>query len=122
MTTQRDLFDFGLAEPLAQPPAAERQAIEARHQPTVVEPLTVEDAPTFERAMSGKRAANQRDMILDLLRQGSVTNFELADICIRYSARIHELRKSGHNIETVTKIPGKDKNPALVVYRLKEGM
>ena len=110
--SQMDLFDHGLAEPLASPaPPANRT------EPVVVEPLYVEDVPTFHRAMSGERVANQREMILSLLRQGSVTNFELADICLRYSARIHELRKQGHNIETVME----NKKSGLVVYRLKEG-
>ena len=86
----------------------------------VDEPLYVEDVATFHRAMSGERVVNQRQKILALLRQGNVTNFELADICIRYSARIHELRKEGHEIETVARLPGEDKNSALVVYRLKE--
>jgi hypothetical protein len=74
-----------------------------------------------ERADERNRRATQRDKILSLLREGNVTNFELADVCIRYSARIHELRKAGHVIETVTKIPGKDKSSTLVLYRLKEG-
>jgi hypothetical protein len=74
-----------------------------------------------ERADERNRRATQRDKILSLLREGNVTNFELADVCIRYSARIHELRKAGHVIETVTKIPGKDKSSTVVLYRLKEG-
>lgn len=78
------------------------------------------DGIPLPEPVPAERTATQRDKILALLRQGSVTNFELADICIRYSARIHELRKEGHEIETVARLPGKDKNSALVVYRLKE--
>lgn len=111
--SQMDLFDHSVREPLAPHPP---ERTEAKAVVQVVEPLTVEDAATFERAMSGKRTSNHRDQILALLKQGSVTNFELADICIRYSARIHELRKQGHDIETRI-IDGKT---GLTTYRIKE--
>lgn len=42
----------------------------------------------------------QKQRILDLLKaQGSATNRELNSICYRYAARIHELRKEGHDIQ-----------------------
>jgi hypothetical protein len=85
--SQKDLFDYGLAEPLAVKPTPEPP-----------------------------RASTHRAKILDLLKQGSVTNFELAEICIRYSARIHELRQAGYEIETGLV----NRDTGLSVYRLKE--
>jgi hypothetical protein len=52
--------------------------------------------------MSEKRD-NQRDKILVWLQmrgQRGVLNTELNEICLRYGARIHELRAAGHNITT----------------------
>jgi Helix-turn-helix domain len=46
----------------------------------------------------------QRERILSLLRSrgaAGVSNSELNAICFRYGARIFELRKAGHQIETV---------------------
>jgi len=44
----------------------------------------------------------QTAKILRLLKaHGTVTNIELSRICFRYSARIHELRREGHNITSV---------------------
>ncbi|RAN77984.1 hypothetical protein B5P43_18305 [Bacillus sp. SRB_336] len=41
----------------------------------------------------------QTAKILKLLkRKGEVTNFELSRICLRYSARIKDLRDEGHQI------------------------
>ena len=48
---------------------------------------------------------SQRELLLDILRnrgRSGVTNFELNEICsLRYGARLFELRKLGHNIQTV---------------------
>jgi hypothetical protein len=42
---------------------------------------------------------SQAARILKLLKQhGELTNYDLNRICFRYSARIHELRREGHNI------------------------
>lgn len=105
MTVQRPLFDFGIAEPLAAPAPAPVQATEGER--TVVG--TVADEK--------KRTATHADRILALLREGTVTNGELATITPRYGARILDLRKAGHEIETVFE----NKKSGLVIYRLKEG-
>lgn len=45
---------------------------------------------------------SQAARILKLLKaNGEATNKELNRICFRYAARIHELRKEGHNILAV---------------------
>ena len=49
------------------------------------------------------KAPAQRDRILALLRQqgpAGVTNLELNSLCLRYGARIFELRRMGFQIET----------------------
>lgn len=62
------------------------------------------------------RITGQRKKILDRLTQGPVSNIELAAICFRYSARIHELRKLGYDIETYRE----DKSSGTCFYRLHE--
>jgi hypothetical protein len=42
------------------------------------------------------RLSAQHAAILDALREGPKTNLQLALICQRFSARLHELRKAGH--------------------------
>ena len=50
-------------------------------------------------ALRGRETKAQR--ILDRLKQGPANSLELLRVGgIRYSARIHELRKQGHRIET----------------------
>lgn len=55
---------------------------------------------TYLQGYFNPRMSGQREVILDRLRRGSATNQELAKIGLRYSARIHELRGQGHQIET----------------------
>lgn len=62
------------------------------------------------------RTSTHRDQILALLKQGSVTNGELAEITPRYGARLHEL-KDEYPWEKVVI----NHKSGLVVYRLKEG-
>lgn len=45
-----------------------------------------------------QRLRNQCERILDRLRQGMVSNHELAEIALKYSSRISELRKQGWTI------------------------
>ena len=43
----------------------------------------------------------QKEKILDLFqRRGKVTNIELSHICLRYGARLEELRRDGFVINT----------------------
>lgn len=50
----------------------------------------------------------QTGRILKLLQEkDSVTNVELNRIAFRYSARLHNLRKEGHDILTVQESKGK---------------
>ncbi len=60
------------------------------------------------------RISKQGRAILARLQAGEVTNVELARIAIRYSARIHELRKAGYRIELVKQ----DRESGVCVYRL----
>lgn len=49
--------------------------------------------PDHERA----RLSEQHHAILARLRQGPATNLELGQIAQRFTARLHELRKAGHD-------------------------
>lgn len=57
----------------------------------------------------------QKDRILARLRRGPVTNAELAEtVCLRYGARLYDLRQAGHQI-TAEHVRGTN---GLVRYRL----
>ena len=72
------------------------------------------DRPAILEADS-PRLNKQCLAILERLRRSPVTNTELNAIAFRYSARLFELRKAGHVIETEKRDGG------LVVYTLKGG-
>ncbi len=63
-----------------------------------------------------KRTSTQCDAILARLREGSATNFELSEISLKYTGRISDLRKLGHDIECVHR----NKVTGLTLYRIKE--
>lgn len=44
------------------------------------------------------RLGAQNQAILTRLRQGPATNTELAEIALKYSSRISDLRKAGYNV------------------------
>lgn len=62
------------------------------------------------------RLNRQAIKILERLRHGESTNSELARIAIRYSARIHDLRRAGYRIEIISR----DRESGLNVYALME--
>ena len=59
------------------------------------------------------RLDSQCDRMLARLQKGAATNVELSAISLKYTSRISDLRKSGHNIPE----PEKRAN-GLTVYRL----
>ena len=61
------------------------------------------------------RLNRQQAAIIDRLKQGPATNAELVQIAIRFTARIHELRKAGHDIRIVRQ----DRDSGLVWYEMK---
>lgn len=63
-----------------------------------------------------KRTGNQCETILARLREGSATNHELAEISLKYTGRLSDLRKQGHVIECMRI----NRATGLSVYRLKE--
>jgi hypothetical protein len=48
------------------------------------------------------RLSAQHSVLLDALRDGPKTNLQLGMICQRFGARVHELRRAGHQIERET--------------------
>lgn len=56
---------------------------------------------TFTFPESEQRRLNrQQARILELLQQGPQLNTDLTAVCLRYGARLKELRDAGHNIRT----------------------
>lgn len=49
--------------------------------------------------MAPTKESQAKRILRKLKLQKTVTNFELNQICYRYSARIHELRDEGHLID-----------------------
>jgi hypothetical protein len=60
------------------------------------------------------RLSRQQQKILTRLEPGKVSNSELMGICIRYSARIHELRKKGYRVRIVSR----DRDRGVTWYEL----
>lgn len=63
-----------------------------------------------------QRLANQCDRILARLRQGQVSNHDLAKIALKYSSRISELRKQGY----VIRVCWRDYKSGIALYELVE--
>ena len=63
------------------------------------------------------RLSKQCRAMLALLRHHDPTNAELAQIALKYTNRISELRQAGHKIPRPTKIEG-----GLWRYHLEEGL
>ena len=61
-------------------------------------PIAVVDPHVDHRDIP--QLTRQSRVILERLRQGPATNAELTAVGLRYSARIHELRRAGHEIES----------------------
>lgn len=59
-------------------------------------------ARTEMQAEFGRRRTSKQ-RVLEALTAGPKTNVELNEICYRYGARIHELRRAGHQIEGPTR-------------------
>ena len=47
------------------------------------------------------RLSRQCQAILDRLRHGPATNRELSALCLKYTSRISDLRKSGYDVQVV---------------------
>ena len=60
------------------------------------------------------RLTGQRAKIIERLQSGPATNAELTQIAMRFTARIHELRKCGYDIRIVRQ----DRDSGLVWYEL----
>ncbi len=50
-----------------------------------------------------KRLSKQCQAILDRLRRGRASNVELSQIALKYTSRISDLRKAGHNVVCVSR-------------------
>jgi hypothetical protein len=49
------------------------------------------------------RLSRQCALILERLQKGSVTNFELAAMALKYTSRISDLRKAGYTIGIISR-------------------
>jgi DNA-binding CsgD family transcriptional regulator len=59
------------------------------------------------------RLTDQCNRILEILRNGRATNKELAAVAMKYTSRISDLRKNGHDVRMVERREG-----GITVYEL----
>ena len=64
-----------------------------------------------------RRLESQNAAILARLRQNTCTNLALAKIALKYTSRISDLRKAGHDIRVVKRKPS-----GICVYKLFENL
>lgn len=87
----------------------------------MTQPDMFTDAPVIPAAPSLPRVERQRltgqnAAILARLRQGTATNYELAALSLKYTARISELRQAGYAVGIVSR----DHATGRTVYALED--
>jgi hypothetical protein len=85
---QASLFDTGFSGPAKQPFPG--------HETRTVVPCD----PTV-KPVEAKRLSKQCQAILDRLKQGAATNVGLAEIALKYTSRISDLRAAGYDIQVI---------------------
>lgn len=92
--------------------------MEARNQPTLFEkfrePLQPPPCDPNIDTRDTARVSGQNALILAELRRGPTTNTALAELSLKYTSRISDLRAAGFTIEC------KRLQGGLTVYELKE--
>ena len=90
----------------------QQQSLFGSPPPLKLGPASRSDQPTSQQSWPKRNTMCWK--ILEALRNGGSTNFQLATITPRYGARIHDLRENGYNIVTTVK------EDSLVEYRIEE--
>lgn len=62
-----------------------------------------------------RRLSRQCQAILAVLQRGRVTNHELAQLSLKYTSRLSDLRAAGHDVRVVTQ----DRRTGVTVYELR---
>lgn len=78
-------------------------------------PLKLSD-PKVRGTVETPRLTNQCQKILERLQRGPATNKELADLSLKYTGRISDLRASGYAVEVLSR----DRKTGVTIYHLKE--
>ena len=73
-------------------------------------------ATAAERKVEAKRLGGQALKIYERLQLGSATNVELAEISLKYTSRISDIRKAGHVVTLISH----DHETGLTSYQLGE--
>lgn len=96
--------------PAASPPRPQRVA-KKKAPLRKARPATPAEGQIEERRLGG-----QSLRILQRLQQGTATNVELAEISLKYTSRISNVRQAGYVVEVV----GRDYKTGLTVYQLRK--
>lgn len=75
------------------------------------------DTPAIVQRPAHQRVNPQCQAILDLLRKGRASNYDLARVALKYSSRITDLRHAGYDVRCVEH----DHATGVAWYELKEG-
>jgi hypothetical protein len=73
------------------------------------------DSKAEARRWQELKLSRQCLAILERLQAGPATNRELAEIALKYTGRLSELRQAGYGVQVLTH----DKRSGLVTYRLE---
>lgn len=71
--------------------------------------------PAHVEAEAQPRLSRQNQAVLARLQRGPATNRELAEIALKYTGRISELRDAGYDVVLVSE----DRKTGLAVYELR---
>lgn len=82
-------------------------------QPTLFDAPPV--APACIPEPERKRLSAQSQAILDRLRRGPATNYELAQIALKYTSRLSDCRKAGYDVRMVSR----NYETGVTLYRLE---
>jgi len=80
---------------------------------TQLDLLTARDTHLTEPAEL-RRLSGQNGDILARLQHGPATNFELAQLSIKYTSRISDLRKAGYDVKVIER----DYTSGMTLYKL----
>lgn len=69
-------------------------------------------------AIEWPRLSQQCEAIFDVLRRGPATNSELAQISLKYTGRISEIRRALRPIGLSVEVTQRDRTTGLTVYEL----
>lgn len=78
-----------------------------------------QDEFRFDTAATAVKLSRQQRLVVERFKRqgGRATNVDLAEVCLRYGSRLHELRQKGYDVSIVER-----QKHGVMVYELKGGV